>query len=424
MERVTAAAVWMWLGGLILTLGGFAFWVVVAGVYGARGMGSVAAEVSFGSLLSAFLNLGFAQFALREIPSRGGSALSAALSASSAAGLAALAVGWALGHPYGGLYALLALVSNAALMALVAAGLPRLYFASIAAQGALKIALVAVGLPPLSAILISVAASIAVALAPLLLRVGLGRPSGWDLLWRAGISNYWNNFSTGFAISLGVVLAQHTAGDAAAGAYYLAAMAALAAGSLAGALGNASIPAMVATRRDVTSTGLRIALGVTVPLIVAAAGLSPILVGLLNKELYPFYPSIAAGLLSAVALTVISMASARYNVEGRWGRLAAMGLLSSAALAASTAWLSPALPWGPGVALAVGFLPGALLGANDVGLFPSLAGLAISAVLSAFAIFAGPLWALPLAALSLLVLHVLNVVKIGDLLAAAKSLRL
>ncbi|MGK0550488.1 MAG: hypothetical protein ABWU84_12845, partial [Pyrobaculum sp.] len=216
---------WMWLGGLVLTLGGFAFWVVVAGVYGARGVGSVAAEVSLGGLLSAFLNLGFAQFALREIPSMGGSALSAALAASSAAGLLAFAVGWALGHLYGGLYAFLTLVANTALMSLVAAGLPRLYFAAVAAQGALKLALVAAGVPPLPAILTSVVASIAAALAPLLLRVGLGRPGGWGLLWRAGVSNYWNNFSISFAISLGVVLAQRTAGDAAAGAYYLAAMA-------------------------------------------------------------------------------------------------------------------------------------------------------------------------------------------------------
>ena len=409
---------------MVLTLGGFAFWVVVAGVYGARGVGSVAAEVSLGGLLSAFLNLGFAQFALREVPSMGGSALSAALAASSAAGLLALAASWALGHPYGGLYAFLTLVANTALMSLVAAGLPRLYFAAVAAQGALKLALVASGVPPLPAILTSVVASIAVALAPLLLRVGLGRPGGWGLLWRAGVSNYWNNFSISFAISLGVVLAQRTAGDAAAGAYYLAAMAALAAGSLAGALGNASIPAMVETRRDISSGGLRVALGVTVPLVVAAAGLSPVLVGVLNEELYPFYPSISAGLVSAVALTVISMASARYNVAGRWRSLALMGLVSTMALAASTALLSSALPWGPGLALVLGFLPGALLGANDVGLFPSLAGLAVSAALSAIAVFAGPLWALPLAVLSLLALHLLNVVKVGDLIAVARSLRL
>ncbi|MEM0277917.1 hypothetical protein [Pyrobaculum sp.] len=424
MERVTAAAVWMWLGGLVLTLGGFAFWLVVAGVHGARGVGSVAAEVSFGGLLSAFLNLGFAQFALREIPSRGASALSAALAASTAAGLLAFAAGWALGHPYGGLYALLALISNAALTALIAAGFPRLYFASISAQAVLKLALVAARVAPLLAILASMAVSLVMALAVLLLKVGLGRPGGWDLLWRAGVSNYWSNFSTSFAISLGVILAQRSAGDAAAGAYYLAAMAALAAGGLASSLGAASIPAMVETRRDISSGGLRVALGVTVPMVVAAAGLSPVLVGVLNEELYPFYPSISAGLVSAVALSVISMASARYNVAGRWGRLALMGLVSSAALAASTALLSPALPWGPGLALALGFLPGALLGANDVGLFPSLAGLAVSAALSAVAVFAGPLWALPLAVLSLLALHLLNVVKVGDLIAVARSLRL
>ena len=93
-------------------------------------------------------------------------------------------------------------------------------------------------------------------------------------------------------------------------------------------------------------------------------------------------------------------------------------------LATLTIWISSHLPWGPVLVLVFGFLPGALLGARDVGLFPSLVGIFIAAVFSAAALFAGPLWSLPLAAASLLALHMLNVVKIGDLVAVARSIKL
>lgn len=110
-----------------MSIGGLIFWILVAGLGGAASVGSAAAEVGFGMLLSSLLNFGFAQYVLREVPERGGSALASGLLASAGVGLGAFAAGLIAGRPLGGALALASLVLNTALAGLVAGGRPRLY---------------------------------------------------------------------------------------------------------------------------------------------------------------------------------------------------------------------------------------------------------------------------------------------------------
>ncbi|AAL62791.1 hypothetical protein PAE0436 [Pyrobaculum aerophilum str. IM2] len=421
MERMLSSALWVWGASVAGSVGGLLFWVLVAGLGGAASVGSAAAEVGFGVFLSSLLNFGFAQYVLREVPERGGSALASGLLASAGVGLGAFAAGLIAGRPLGGALALANLVLNTALAGLVAGGRPRLYFAVGVFNAFFKLLLLWALRDAVLSVALSAALSAVLGASLALYVVGVGRPGNWRGVFAAGAGNYWNNFSAGFAVSAGVVLAERVAGPAAAGVFYLTAMAALVVGSFAFSLSTSGIPVMARLGTAVAERVTRVGMGATVPLVAAASALAGPLFGLLGRDFSGAYPSLALGLVSAAELVAVNIAVAVYNVERSWGRLAALGLVSSASLVASSALLSGLAPWGPGAALALGFLPGFLLAARDVGAYPSLAGASVALLFSVLGLLLGPLWAAPLALASLLSLHLIGVVRVGELLGLARA---
>ena len=99
-----------------------------------------------------------------------------------------------------------------------------------------------------------------------------------------------------------------------------------------------------------------------------------------------------------------------------------MGLAGSLPLAALCALLPRLLPGaGSGLALSLGLLPACLLALRLVGR-RALAPLPLSAAFSLLGLLLGPLSSLPLALLDLLLLlHLLNILKLGDVLVLAKA---
>ncbi|MGC9119248.1 MAG: lipopolysaccharide biosynthesis protein [Thermoproteus sp.] len=416
MERVVGSAAWMTGASVVSSVGGLIFWAVVARVLGPQGLGEVAAAVSLANVASAILNLGFQQYVLRFLPTEGPPAFWAGLLASSGAGAAAAGALAALGHPWSGLLAFLSLASSAAFGGLIAVGRARLYFASIATGAALKIALAALKLSPLPVLALSSALSFAAALAGVAPALGWSRPSGWGDLLAAATANYPLNFSASFGVSLGVLLVRSVAGPEPAGVFYLLSMAVMAVGSVSTALSASSIPVMAVGGTGLAERGARIAVGVNLPLVVAAAGASRLLLSLLGPGYQPYSLPLAFALPAAVGFAATSLASAVYNVEKRWLRLGGLGLLSTASFTAS----SLAVPHlGVGLALLLGSIPPAVVGARDVSPMPFAVGLAAAAVFSPLAALWPPASPLAVAA-SLAILHATGVFRLREYLEVAR----
>lgn len=410
VERVLGSAVWITAGGVVMSVAGLVFWGVVARVLGPVGLGEVASAVSLANVASALLNLGFQQFVLRFVPSAGGSAFWAGFLGSAAVGVAAFSALGLVGSFWSGVLAFLFLTSGAALGGLIALGRARLYFAAVSLGAVLKVVLAALRFPPMLVFVGTSALSLAVALLGVVSVVGWSRPAGWRSLLASAVANYPLNFSASFGVSVGVLLVRWVAGAEVAGVFYLLSTAVLAVGSVSGALATSSIPVMAAGGTGLVGRGARIAVGVNVPLVVGAGGASHFLLSILGRGYVGYGLDLALALPAAVGLAAVSLASALYNVEGRWLKLGGLGLLSAASVTAA----SLAVPHiGVGPAVLLGALPPALVGGRDVGLWPFVVGLGVSAVLSPVA----ALWiaAAPAAVgASVALLHVSGVFRLGE----------
>ncbi|ACB39411.1 hypothetical protein [Pyrobaculum neutrophilum] len=407
MERAVKSAAWITAATAATTLSGLVFWSIAARLGGRAGLGAAAYEVAAANVASALLNIGLQSYTLRFVPERGGSALATAYVAAALLSLAGGGALAALGFDWAPLLLASSLFFGAAAGALVASGSSAGYFYSALVGAVLKLAL-PFAAPPLFAFTAASLASAVAAGIYAAARVGLSRPGGWGDFLAAGLSNYAVNFSVGFAVSLGVVVAGALGNTGQAGVLYLLAMAVLAASSVAGALAQASVPVMVEGGTSLAERGLRAALGVNVPLAVAAAGASPLLMSLLGREYAGEAASLAAAMPAVVELTAVSMASAVYNVERRWGDLAVLGAVGSASVATASALLPP------GIALTAGFLPPFLLSLRSLPRRPLAGGLVLTAALAPLAYLLGPVGGLAAAAGAVAVLHISGLFRVGD----------
>lgn len=421
MEKAVKSAAWITAASIATTLSGLVFWSVTAKLAGKAGLGAASFEVSVANTAAALLNIGLGNYALRFVPLRGGRALSTSLAAAALLSLAGGLTIAALGFKWAPIILASSLLSAPAMGALIASSAPASYFAAALAGSLLKLVLPFL-LKPTPAFAAASVATAAVALAYAVRRVGLGPPSGWRELLAAGLSNYSVNFSVTFAVSLGVVVAGAMGHLPEAGVLYVVSMAVLAASAVSGALATASIPIMLEGGTGLSEKGIRAALGVNVPLAVAAGGASTLLMSLLGGEYVSDASSLAAAMPAIVELAAVSMASAIYNVEGKWGRLAELGLVSSASVALSTALLGGYQgPW-LGLSLTIGFLPSFLLSLRVLPKRPLALGLLLVSALVPPAYLLGLPGALLGAAASIALLHATGVFRAEDYVALLKLL--
>jgi len=421
VERALSGAVWLTAYSLLNAFSGFAFWAVAAARFGAVGVGEAAAEVGLAGIAAALLNFGFLQHALREVSLRGASAFWAGFLASLLLGCAGALALVPLGGRWAPLLVPLSLASRPVLGALVAAGAYRSAFAFQAAGSLAKLLLALLGFPPLPAVFFSAFVSLSLGLGLAALKLGFARPEGWRGVFVVAAGNYLLNFSTGFAASLGVVLVESVAGPGEAGLFYLITMTILAASSFSSSLASSSIPVMVSSGAGLVEEEGRVATGLTSLAAVLASSLSPWFFSLLGKGFSGGPLALAVAAPAAVETAVISVASARFNAEGKWRELATLGLVNSLSLAVASTLFPRFLPGaGSGLALSLGLLPACLFVLHLVGHRAALA-LPLSASFSLFGFLLGPLLSLFLTFLLLLSLHGLGVLKLGEVFRLARS---
>jgi hypothetical protein len=251
-------------------------------------------------------------------------------------------------------------------------------------------------------------------------RLGFGLGGDWRGVFVVSAGNYWMNFSMGFATSLGVVLVGRVAGPREAGVFYLAGMAVLVVSSFSSGLATVGLPLAVSGDGGVLGEGARIGAGLTLLGAVAAVPVSVVLFPLLGKDFSvgPLVYALAAP--SAVMASVVSVAGARLNAEARWGELVLLGLLNAVSLGVASAVFPLVLPGiGSGLALTAGSIPGCLVALRYVGwrlgwvvvlgLFMPLAGWML-----------GPLFSVPLVVGLLAVLHLVGVLRFGEVYQLAR----
>ena len=112
----------------------------------------------------------------------------------------------------------------------------------------------------------------------------------------------------------------------------------------------------------------------------------------------------------------MSLATAVYNVERRWGSIAAVGLAGTASTAAAVALVGGMGPAGPGLAITLGLTPPFLLSLRAVHRKPFLASLAAIA-----ALYTGPLGTAAAVLASIAAMHLADVFKASDYAALAKA---
>gem|GEM_PF-7126736 len=190
--------------------------------------------------------------------------------------------------------------------------------------------------------------------------------------------------------------------------------------ALSSGLATVGLPLAVSGDGGVLGEGARIGSGLTLLGAVAAVPVSAVLFPLLGKDFSvgPLVYALAAP--SALMASVVSVASARLNAEARWRELVLLGLLNAVALGVASAVFPLVLPGiGSELALTAGSLPGCLVALRYVGrrlgwvvvlgLFVPLAGWLL-----------GPLLSVPLVIGLLAVLHLMGVLRFGEVYQLAR----
>ncbi len=420
LDKAVKSAVWITAASLAATASGVFFWAAAAALAGKEGLGAAAYEIAAANTAATLLNLGLQQYTLRFVKTERGKALAAALLAAALLAAVGAAALYAAGMRWAPLIAASTLLTAPSTGALIAAGASKAYFAATAAASAAKIGLLA-AMPPAAAFAAATAVTAVLTTAYALRRVGLGRPGGWHTFLAAGVSNYALNFSFSLATSLGVVVAGAVGGVGQAGVLYLVATAAMALAAVSTAMATASMPVMVEGGTSLAEKGARIAAGVNTPIAVAASGLSPLLMALLGRQYEADYPALAAAAPAVVMLAAVSLATAVYNVERRWGSVAAVGLAGTASTATAVALVGGMGPAGPGLAITLGLVPPFLLSLRAVPRKPFLASLVAVAALGPAALYTGPFGTAAAVLASIAAMHLAGIFKAGDYAALAKT---
>ena len=342
--EAVAGGAWLFLASLAVSLAGFVFWLVIAGVAGVSSVGVASVVVSSAAIASTLVSSGLGLAVSREVAVWGAPAVAAALALAAILGVPAalLAVILASGVGYASyrlLAALLALVaplSIAAGMSLVGLERFRGYFLAALAGASAKLA---TGIPLALAgygAVAALAGYTAYPIAALLASLALLAPSlpgslrGWAAripgLASLAASNYPFMLSNQLLSTLGVyVFAYIVRAPAPTGALYIALMIGLVLASIPGSLLGAALPIGARRGSDPYAETLRLGLAVASPLVALTAASPAWLLGLVNPGLRQGSEALRLAALSVAPASAVTAAIVRLNKDARRIPLAALG---------------------------------------------------------------------------------------------------
>ena len=364
IAEVVVGGAWIFLSTVIVSLSGFALWVIISRLLGVGVVGVTSAAVSAAGVASTLVAAGLPVAVMREVAARGPEALLPAAATSLILGAAsallayvmvsALPTGFGIPAWVPAALAFATVASTAALQALIGLGRFRAYFTSTLAASAVKLvlgvglALIGWGLlaPLVGYVAFPVTALIAASvILALTLRVGgfggrgrfsdPGVGSGVLSVLKLAYSNYPFVFSSQVLNMLSVYFfAVLTASAINTGILYLSLMIVLILNAVAGSALSASLSVSLRRGADPFAPTLRLALAVTAPLAAAVSAAPTLPLRLINPALVG-----GASTLTILALTIpptatLSAVVMKANREGRHALLATLGLLRLATLVA------------------------------------------------------------------------------------------
>lgn len=351
LRDAVAGGAWIFLGGLIISLSGFVFWLLVAGLAGVEAVGVASAVVSAAMIASTLSSAGLNLAVARETAARSHAALREALVIGLILGLLAAALslpltgllGYTLYAPLAAALALVSVISQVLQFGLVGLERFRGFALAVTVGSAAKLGLGAslalLSLGALAALVGFLSFPLTASLAALVMlwrsRAGDGDwgLTGMRRLASLAVSNYPFILSTQLLTMLGVYLFAYLTGEASStGVLYISMMIALALGMIPQSILGAALP--IATRRDTDpfAGALRLGLGLATPLVAAIAAAPALVLSTINPELAGGAWVLRILVLSMAPLAFLTAAITRYNKEGEPRPIAVIGVVRLATL--------------------------------------------------------------------------------------------
>ena len=341
---------WIVTSSVLVNVFGFTFWLLCSKVVQIKFVGYATTAFSLAFMISALVNFGFVYVILREVPLRGSRVFSATLTTALTVGLVASFILTPLKSIYYGfdIYILLAMVIvvlsliNAILSSTFIALLkPHLYFMISTLMATSKLILIALlttifdlnGLAIMLAIVLSSLLACITAFTLIFKLIGFSKFNLDDVkrVLRVGFSNYPQVLSIQLLITTGIaLLSLLTRNPVLAAITYIIFMTTLAIAVIPNSLAIASLPVMV---RDVnvvdkiSSSGVRLGLGVVAPILVLVATLSKLLLNILRPEYAVGWFGLVVAMFSIPLITTCQIAISKLNAEGKLRLVLAMGLV-------------------------------------------------------------------------------------------------
>ena len=360
LGEVIRGTTWIALGSAAFNLGGLIFWMVVGRLAGAIDIGYATTAASLAGAIAALTNPGLSIAVLREMPLKGGRALSSALTLSLIVGAvsALLALPFSRTYPNFDPYipivmsmVLIGMISAASTSALVASQLYEYVFATsvtaVIARLVVGVLTLLWGLGGYGVVLAYLAAQLAnLSLSTTIVatRIRVVRPTIRDSLelLKTGLSNYPLMLSDSlllYAGTLSVALLSQVPEEA--GAFYMSLMILLVTASVPRIMAGVGLPVSV-RGGDVLDHAFRIGGAVAVPLAVFMWSAPSLVIGLISRELAELQvlTYLTLALVPQVALIV---AASKLNAEGKLRELLGMGVIRLVTLIAAAVLLAPTL---------------------------------------------------------------------------------
>lgn len=344
-ERVARSGAHIYGQAIAFAVGGGLFWILMAALLGPQQMGKAAYAVSLASLASTVALLGLDRAVMKEYPRNPSSLYAAASIYALVGGASSAAAAYAAYRELGAVGAAataalaLAQVSPIFTAALIASyrteRLPIYAASSIAARFAVALALIKSGW---AAVALGYAAGSLVYLALTAYAAHTGRPPSAEkklALVKAGLSAWPSQVVGAVLMGGGAALTYSSAGQEAAGIYYVAYTVASIAVGLPAAIATAALP-YFASNNSKPETLAGITAYVGSPFVAAAAAAPSAVLALLGREYARGGAQLA---LLSVALWLIAVASVYLNktyAEGRYLRYATAYVAFGLALAATS----------------------------------------------------------------------------------------
>ncbi len=375
-RKVVSGGLWLTVSSLIMSLAGFAYWVIIGSLITGTELGYVTTAFSVAGLAAALASLGLGFAALRLIPEERSRVLAALLMLGCALGfIAGIAVFIFSQEIYSGflVYAIIAsfiaavsVVGGVLRMSLVAAyRAERATIADAVGQVvklAVGVALVLAGLGGVGALLGlfgAVAVTVLVLLAFALAYIGFSVPALEDFieLLKVGLSNYPHVLGAGAAIwASTALLAVLTRNPVSVGGFYMALMITCIIAALPSNMAFASIPVMVEEGdHNLAVDAVRIGLLFVAPLAAVCAVAPGFILSLINKSLAGSASAFTVLALGVPVLVYVNAYISRRNAESM---LRVLGFSGAARIALITLLIVLLAPVIGGLGAAIAFVVG------------------------------------------------------------------